>query len=45
MAVNFPSLRMAGKNSFFSISQSPEIIQKALTLAVGGTYTPLNQEW
>lgn len=45
MAVNFPSLRMVGKNSFMSIRRSPEIVQKALTLAVGGTYVPLNQEW
>jgi hypothetical protein len=37
MAVNYPSLRMVGKNSFMTIRSSPERIQKALTLAVGGT--------
>jgi hypothetical protein len=39
MAVNFPSLRMVGKNSFMTISSSPEHIQRALTLAVGGEYS------
>lgn len=42
MAVNFPSLRMVGRNSFMTISPSPEIIQKALTLAVGGEYEEPN---
>lgn len=37
MAVNFPSLRMMGDNSFMTIRSSPERIQRALTLAVGGS--------
>jgi len=36
MAVNFPSLRMVGSNSFMTIRTSPEHIQNALTKAVGG---------
>lgn len=35
-AVNFPSLRMVGHNSFMTLRTSPEHIQKALTAAVGG---------
>lgn len=36
MAVNFPSLRMMGTNSFMTLMPSPPEIQKALTIAVGG---------
>lgn len=36
MAVNFPSLRMMGSNSFMTLMPSPDAIQKALTVAVGG---------
>ncbi len=36
MAVNFPSLRMMGSNSFMTLMPSPEAVQNALTKAVGG---------
>jgi hypothetical protein len=35
-AVNFPSLRMVGHNSFMTLRSSPEHIQTALSKAVGG---------
>jgi len=36
IALNFPDLSMAGKNSFMGIMASPDAIKKALTLASGG---------
>lgn len=43
MAVNFPSLRMLGKNSFMTIRPSPEHIGRALTIAVGGQPPPAEE--
>jgi len=37
IAINFPDLSMMGSNSFMSIMGCPTAIQKALTLAAGGT--------
>ncbi|MGE0081571.1 MAG: hypothetical protein AB7U81_09770 [Thiohalomonadaceae bacterium] len=37
IAINFPDLSMMGKNSFMNIMQSPAAIERALTLAAGGT--------
>lgn len=37
IAINFPDLSMMGKHSFMNIMQSPAAIERALTLAAGGT--------
>jgi hypothetical protein len=37
IAINFPDLKMVGKNSFVEIMNAPDAITKALTLAAGGT--------
>lgn len=37
MAVHFPDLKMMGSNSFMNLMPSPNAIQRALTLAVGGS--------
>lgn len=36
IAINFPDLKMMGKNSFFKIMCAPDEIEQALTLAAGG---------
>lgn len=36
IAINFPDLSMMGSNSFMNIMDSPDAIEKALTLAAGG---------
>lgn len=38
MAVHFPDLRMVGDHSFLQLVSSPEAIEKALTLTVGGRW-------
>jgi len=37
MALHYPDMKMAGRNSFMSIISSPDAVRKALTQAAGGT--------
>lgn len=38
IAINFPDLKMVGKNSFGQITRAPDAIKKTLTLVAGGTW-------
>jgi hydrogenase maturation factor HypE len=39
IAVDFPDQKMMGEHSFMSIMESPQAIEKALTLAAGGSWS------
>jgi uncharacterized protein (DUF302 family) len=39
IAIGFPDLKMVGDHGFMKLMKTPEAIEKALTLAAGGTWT------
>lgn len=39
IAISFPDLKMVGDHGFMKLMKTPEAVEKALTLAAGGTWT------